>query len=125
VPQIPCSFCAQEGAHRANLCDEWKQIDIALLGVPSDTGLSHRPGARYGPQGIRAQSGMIRYINPFTKVIPYELARVGDVGDADGEPGKPRPRLLRKSSRSISVSWFHTQFGCSLLPTAYHDLSFR
>ncbi|MDR3620980.1 MAG: agmatinase [Paludisphaera borealis] len=66
---------------RTNLCDDWREIDIALVGVPSDAGLSHRPGARYGPQAMRAQSGLIRYINPFTKVIPYELARVGDVGD--------------------------------------------
>lgn len=55
--------------------------DIGLVGVPVDAGLSHRPGARYGAQAVRAQSGLIRYINPVTKVIPYDHARVRDLGD--------------------------------------------
>lgn len=70
---------------RTNICDRWEELDIALVGVPSDAGLSHRPGARYGPQAVRAQSGLIRYINPFTGVIPYALARVGDIGDVSIE----------------------------------------
>jgi guanidinopropionase len=74
-------FSGTPSFFRTDLCDRWQQIDIALIGVPSDAGLSHRPGARYGPQAMRAQSGLIRYLNPFTKVIPYELARVGDIGD--------------------------------------------
>jgi len=66
---------------RTDMETEWDKLDLALVGVPSDAGLSHRPGARYGPQAVRAQSGLIRYINPFTRVIPYELARVRDIGD--------------------------------------------
>lgn len=74
-------FTSPSSFFRTNVCDRWDELDIALIGIPSDAGLSHRPGARYGPQAIRAQSGMVRYINTFTKVIPYELARVGDIGD--------------------------------------------
>lgn len=70
---------------RADLRDRWEDVDIALVGVPTDVGLSHRPGARYGPQAMRFQSGLIRYINPFTRVIPYELARVADIGDVSIE----------------------------------------
>ncbi|HWL53047.1 MAG TPA: agmatinase [Chthoniobacteraceae bacterium] len=66
---------------RTNVVKTLEGIDIGLVGVATDAGLSHRPGARYGPQAIRTQSGLIRYINPITKVIPYDHARVADLGD--------------------------------------------
>lgn len=66
---------------RTDLATDWSGVDIGLIGVATDAGLSHRPGARYGPQAVRAQSGLIRYINPATKVIPYDHARVADLGD--------------------------------------------
>lgn len=66
---------------RTNIAKTWENIDIGLIGVATDAGLSHRPGARYGPQSVRLQSGLIRYINPITKVIPYDHARVADLGD--------------------------------------------
>ncbi len=66
---------------RTDIVKDWEGVDIGLIGVATDAGLSHRPGARYGPQAVRAQSGLIRYINTATKVIPYERARVADLGD--------------------------------------------
>ena len=33
-----------------------KSFDIALLGIPFDSGASYRPGARFGPQAIRQAS---------------------------------------------------------------------
>ncbi|KAI1807071.1 arginase family protein [Daldinia bambusicola] len=38
---------------------EGKKYDIAILGAPFDTGVTARPGARYGPRGIRAGSQRI------------------------------------------------------------------
>ncbi|KAJ8119872.1 hypothetical protein O1611_g10513 [Lasiodiplodia mahajangana] len=35
---------------------EGRKYDIAVLGAPFDTGVTARPGARYGPQGIRVSS---------------------------------------------------------------------
>jgi len=66
---------------RTDHVKDWQNVDIGLIGVATDAGLSHRPGARYGPQAVRAQSGLIRYIHPSTKVIPYERARIADLGD--------------------------------------------
>ena len=31
-------------------------LDVAVVGVPFDLGTSYRPGARFGPRGIRAES---------------------------------------------------------------------
>lgn len=36
-----------------------EKYDIAVLGAPFDTGVTARPGARFGPNGIRAGSRRI------------------------------------------------------------------
>jgi guanidinopropionase len=66
---------------RSNFGDDWGQIDVALVGLPSDTGLTQRTGARHGPREIRSQSCNILYYNPLTKVIPFEMACIADIGD--------------------------------------------
>ena len=66
---------------KANLCDDWRQIDVALIGLPTDAGLTQRTGARHGPREMRNQSCNVFYYNPLTKIIPFEMARVADIGD--------------------------------------------
>ena len=56
-------------------------VEIALYGVPYDGGVTNRPGARHGPREIRNQSSLMRTINHATRVNPYELCSVADVGD--------------------------------------------
>ena len=56
-------------------------LDIAIVGVPFDAGVTNRPGARLGPREIRNMSSLTRTIHHVTRVNPYELCRVGDVGD--------------------------------------------
>ena len=57
------------------------ELDIALVGVPFDAGVTNRPGARHGPREIRNMSSLTRTIHHVTRVNPYELCRIGDVGD--------------------------------------------
>src|SRR5712691_8395339 len=61
---------------------ELEQLDIGLVGVPFDGGVTNRPGARHGPRDIRSQSSLIRKINQATGVAPFDLVRVADLGDA-------------------------------------------
>lgn len=56
-------------------------VDIALYGIPYNGGVTNRPGARHGPREIRNQSSINRALNHATRVNPFELARVADVGD--------------------------------------------
>lgn len=56
-------------------------VDIAMYGVAYDGGVTNRPGARHGPREIRNQSSLMRTINHATKVNPFELCSVADVGD--------------------------------------------
>ena len=61
-------------------------LDVALLGIPYDGGVSYRPGARFGPRAVREQSSLIRPWHPVLKVHPFERLRVADCGDIDVNP---------------------------------------
>ncbi|KAL1020672.1 hypothetical protein UPYG_G00003170 [Umbra pygmaea] len=58
-------------------------LDAAFIGVPIDTGTSNRPGARFGPRQIRAESAMLRAYNSGTRAAPYESLMVADIGDVN------------------------------------------
>ena len=66
---------------RAPLADRLEEVDIAIAGIPYDGALTNRPGARHGPREVRNQSSLMRAINHATRVNPYELCRIADVGD--------------------------------------------
>ena len=66
---------------RTPLVNDLKSVDIGIIGVPYDGGLTCRTGARYGPREVRNQSSLMRAINVTTGARPYEKARVGDLGD--------------------------------------------
>jgi guanidinopropionase len=66
---------------RTPLATDLAEVDIALVGVPFDGGVSNRTGARHGPREIRNQSSLMRDIHHVTRVNPYDLARIADVGD--------------------------------------------
>ena len=57
------------------------ELDIALIGVPFDGGVTNRPGARHGPREIRNASTLIRTIHHVSRLEPFEICRVGDLGD--------------------------------------------
>ena len=61
-------------------------LDIALIGVPWDGGTTNRAGARHGPREIRNQSSMMRKVHHASRLAPYELARVADLGDCPVNP---------------------------------------
>ncbi len=60
-------------------------LDVALIGVPYDGGVTNRPGARHGPREIRNQSSFMRSIHHVTRVDPYALCKVADIGDVSFE----------------------------------------
>lgn len=55
--------------------------DVSIVGLPFDAGTSYRPGARFGPAGIRAGSRLLRDWNPHQAVAPFEAQQVVDCGD--------------------------------------------
>jgi guanidinopropionase len=66
---------------RAPLADSLDSIDIGLIGIPTDLGVTNRAGARHGPREIRNASSLIRTRNLAMGINPYELCRIADLGD--------------------------------------------
>ena len=67
---------------RTPFASDLTDLDIALIGVPFDGGVTNRTGARHGPREIRNQSSLMRKINQASGICPYELCHIADVGDA-------------------------------------------
>ena len=87
------------------------EIDVGLVGVPFDGGVTNRPGARHGPREIRNQSSLIRKVNQATRVAPFDLVRVADLGDAWIE----RPFELQGALAEIA-SFFATVHAAGVTP---------
>lgn len=67
---------------RAPYTEDLSGLDIAMIGVPYDGGVTNRPGSRHGPREVRNQSSLMRLTNQATGARPYELCQVADIGDA-------------------------------------------
>jgi agmatinase len=61
--------------------------DVAIVGAPFDTGATFRAGARFGPEGIRSVSHLLRPYNPSLDVVIFEHLSVIDYGDVPVVPG--------------------------------------
>ncbi|MFD9889135.1 agmatinase [Amycolatopsis sp. NPDC059027] len=61
--------------------DQVEHADVAVAGVPFDSGVSYRPGARFGPAALREASRLLRPYNPGLDVSPFATAQVVDAGD--------------------------------------------
>jgi agmatinase len=62
-------------------------VDVGFVGVPFDTATSFRPGARFGPEAIRAGSTLLRPWHPPLGVDVFAGRSVADLGDLEVTPG--------------------------------------
>jgi agmatinase len=63
-----------------------KDVDVAILGVPFDSGTSYRTGTRFGPRKIREMSLLIWGHNSTLNVSPLKKLKVVDYGDVSVIP---------------------------------------
>jgi len=64
-----------------------QNADAAIVGAPFDTGATFRAGARFGPEGIRGASALLRRYNPSLDVAIFDHLSVIDYGDVPVVPG--------------------------------------
>jgi agmatinase len=64
-----------------------EDVDVAIVGVPFDTGVTYRVGGRFGPNAVRAASVMLRPFNPNLGISPFEVLSCVDYGDVAIVPG--------------------------------------
>ena len=77
----PSTFCRLPELRDVSWCD------VAILGVPFDSGTSYRPGASFGPQAIRQASRHLRYnFHPVYQTEPFKSLQVADAGDVACNP---------------------------------------
>jgi agmatinase len=98
--------------------DEVSRADVVVVGVPFDTGVSYRPGARFGPGHIRASSRLLRPYNPALDVSPFSAQQVADAGDiavnpfditeAIGQIEEGAACLTDNGSRLVTLGGDHT-----------------
>lgn len=77
----PTTFCRLPELRDVPYCD------VAILGIPFDSGTSYRPGARFGPQAIRQASRHLRTnFHPAYDTEPFKTLQVADAGDVACNP---------------------------------------
>jgi agmatinase len=97
---------------------EVARADVAVLGVPFDSGVSYRPGARFGPGHIRESSRLLRPYNPALRASPFAAQQVADAGDLAVNPfsideaiatvERAARGLLEQAGRLLTLGGDHT-----------------
>jgi agmatinase len=59
---------------------------VVIAGVPFDSGVSYRPGARFGPTAVRNGSKLLRPYHPGLDAHPFGAQQVADAGDIPANP---------------------------------------
>src|ERR1700733_12702546 len=80
-PQARPSYTGIATFFRSPAVQQTDEVDIGIIGVPFDGGVTNRTGTRHGPRAVREQSTLLRRINSATRVTPFASARVRDLGD--------------------------------------------
>jgi agmatinase len=64
-----------------------ENVDVAIIGIPFDTGVTFRVGSRFGPSAIRENSLLLRPYHPVHDVEIFEYVSAVDAGDINIVPG--------------------------------------
>jgi agmatinase len=72
-----------------------EEVDLAIVGVPTDDAVSYRSGARFGPEAVRSASVLLRPYNTHLKVNVAERLSMVDYGDCPTVPGYQEESLQR------------------------------
>lgn len=98
--------------------DEVGHCDVAVAGVPFDSGTSYRPGARFGPGAVRQGSRLLRPWHTALGVAPLTAQQVADAGDIACNPFDIKEAvdqieagagaLLRDAGHLLAIGGDHT-----------------
>jgi agmatinase len=91
--------------------DQVSHADVAVVGIPFDTGVSYRPGARFGANHVRESSRLLRPYNPAQDYSPFAAAQVADAGDMAVNPFNINEALEMIQDNALEL----TENGTSLL----------
>jgi guanidinopropionase len=102
-----------DAAYRPDaLASGFADLDVALVGVPMDLGVTNRAGARLGPRAVRA----VERIGPYEHVLrmtPFADCRAADVGDVPF-----RSRFDLAACHADIEAFFDKVVGAGVIPLA-------
>ena len=111
-------FAGPDTFARLPRLDEVGRAAVAVLGAPFDSGVSYRPGARFGPGAVRAASKLLRPYHPGLDVLPWAEHQVVDAGDAAINPfdleqavadvERAALAVLERAQRLVTIGGDHT-----------------
>jgi agmatinase len=94
------------------------RAQVAVVGVPFDSGVTFRPGARFGPIAVRQASRLLRGYHPGLDVSPFASMQVADAGDiacspfdiqeAIGQIEAGADALYQRSESFVAIGGDHT-----------------
>ena len=97
---------------------EVEHADIAVVGIPFDSGTSFRPGARFGPAHVREHSRQLHPYHFLQDAHPFRDRQVVDAGDFRVGPYAIEPaveaihaqasELVAQGTRIIAIGGDHT-----------------
>jgi agmatinase len=115
--QVP-RFAGPSTFARLPRLDEVERTDVAIAGIPFDSGVTYRPGARFGPNAVRNASRLLRSYHPGLDVQPFAAQQVADAGDiacnpfdiaeAIGQIEQGSEALLERAGALLSIGGDHT-----------------
>jgi agmatinase len=80
------------------------EVDVAVVGIPSDGAQVFRSGSRFGPEAIRSASVMLRSYNPILDVDVCGRLSLVDYGDVPTVPGSTEDSLERSAAALAEVA---------------------
>jgi len=92
--------------------DDLTDLDVALVGIPTDVAVTNRTGARFGPRALRT----IERIGPYDyvlKCVPVAESRIADIGDVPF-----RSRFDLNSCIEDIETYFHKLVDAGVRPLA-------
>ena len=84
--------------------DEPADVDVLIIGAPFDGGTSYRPGARFGPRGVRVASALTRGFHPDPGLDLFDHLRCADGGDVPTVPLSIDESLSRIAARHEEIA---------------------
>ncbi|HVA07835.1 MAG TPA: agmatinase, partial [Acidimicrobiales bacterium] len=98
--------------------DQVDSCDVAIVGVPFDSGVSYRPGARFGPAAVRQGSKLLRPYHLPLDIEPFRVQQVSDAGDIACNPFNVHEavtqieqganEVLSRAGRMMTIGGDHT-----------------
>ncbi len=85
-PQVQPRYAGWTTYARLPRLEDVSRADVAVVGVPFDSAVTYRPGARFGPNAIRQASRLVRGYNPELDVAPFQVCQFADAGDIACNP---------------------------------------